>query len=89
VSFDIDSTCCFPTSLAIARQAINWFPKVHPFLNLNVDTHFGLKVPSYNKRGVLTQKYTPLYKIPHYYFSSVIGMEGLLMFVFFPVLYTE
>jgi hypothetical protein len=89
VSFDIDSTCCFPTSLAIARQGINWFPKVHPFLNLDADIHFGLKVPSYNKRGILTQKYAPLHKIPHYCFGSIIGMEGLLMFVFFPALHVE
>src|SRR5205085_9745685 len=40
VSFDIDSTCCFPTSLAIACQGIKWFPKVHPFLNLSADIHF-------------------------------------------------
>ena len=89
VSFDIDSTCCFPTSLAIARQGINWFPKVHPFLNLSADIHFGLKVPSYNKRGVLTRKFAPLHKIPHYCFGSVIGMEGLLIFVFFPALHAE
>jgi len=89
VSFDIDSTCCFPTSLAVACQGINWFPKVHPFLNLDADIHFGLKVPSYNQRGVLTQKYVPLHKIPHYCFGSVIGMESLLMFVFFPALHTE
>jgi hypothetical protein len=89
VSFDIDSTCCFPTSLAIARQGINWFPKVHPFLNLSADIHFGLKVPSYNNRGVLTRKFAPLHKIPHYCFGSVIGMEGLLIFVFFPALHAE
>jgi hypothetical protein len=62
---------------------------VHPFLNLDADIHFGLKVPSYNKRGVLTQKYAPLHKIPHYCFGSVIGMESLLMFVFFPALHLE
>ncbi|KAH6665074.1 hypothetical protein B0J14DRAFT_680787, partial [Halenospora varia] len=89
LSFDINSTYCFPTSLAIARKGINWFPKVHPFLNLDADIHFGLRVPLYNKRGVLTQKYVPLYKIPHYCFGSISGMEGLLIFVFFPALYAD
>ena len=89
VSFDIDSTCCFLTSLAIVRQSINWFPKVHPFLNLDADIHFGLRVPLYNKYGVLTQKYAPLYKIPYYCFGSVISMESLLMFVFFFALHAE
>jgi hypothetical protein len=89
VSFDIDSTCCFPTSLAVARQGINWFPKAHSFLNLNADIHFGLRVPSYNKRGVLTQRYEPLHKIPHYCFGSLIGMETILLFIFFPGLHIE
>jgi hypothetical protein len=89
VSFDIDSTCCFPTSLAVARQGINWFPKPHPFLNLAADIHFGLRVLSYNKRRVLTRKYKPLHKIPYYCFSSLIGMETILIFIFFPTLYIE
>jgi hypothetical protein len=25
-TFDVDSLCCFPSSLGIARQGINWFP---------------------------------------------------------------
>ncbi|KFZ11857.1 hypothetical protein V501_04537 [Pseudogymnoascus sp. VKM F-4519 (FW-2642)] len=30
VTFDIDSICCFPTSLAASRRGINWYPKVVP-----------------------------------------------------------
>jgi hypothetical protein len=86
VTFDIDSTCCFPTSLAFARGGINWLPKAHPILNLTADIHFGLPVPTYNAHGVLTQKYTPLYKIPHYCFGTVIGMDSLSILVFFPAL---
>jgi hypothetical protein len=89
VLFDIDSTCCFPTNLAIARQGINWFSKAHPFLNLHADIHFGLRVPSYSKRGILTQRYEPLHKIPHYCFGSLIGMETMLLFIFFPGLHTD
>ena len=89
ISFDIDSTCCFPTSLAVARQGISWFPKVHPFLNLAADIHFGLSVPSYSKRGVVTPKYEPLHRIPHYCFGSLMGMETLLLFIFFPGLHLE
>lgn len=68
-AFDIDSTCCFPTSLAVARKGIYWYPGAHPILNLSADIHFGLRVPSYNQRGVLTQKYTPIHKITHYCFG--------------------
>lgn len=87
ISFDIDSTCCFPISLGIASQGMNWFPKVHPFLNLHADIHFSLKVPWINATGVLTERYTPLHQIPHYCFGSLIGLESLLLFVFFPALH--
>jgi hypothetical protein len=89
VSFDIDSTCCFPNSLGVARLGINWFPKGHAFLNLTADIHFGLKVPVYNKRGVLTDKYAPLHKIPHYCFGTVLGMETLSIYIFFPGLHCD
>lgn len=89
VTFDIDSTCCFPTSLAFARRGINWMPKAHPILNLAADIHFGLQVPVYNGRDVLTQKYTPLHKIPHYCFGTVVGMDSLSILIFFPALHLE
>lgn len=89
VTFDIDSTCCFPTSLAFARLGINWLPKAHSILNLASDIHFGLRVPVYNSRGVLTQKYTPLHKVPHYCFGTLIGMDSVSILVFFPALHLE
>jgi len=89
VTFDIDSICCFPSSLGIARRGINWFPKAHPILNITADIHFGLKVPIYNSRGALSEKYVPFHKIPHYCFGTIIGMETLFMFIFFPVLHLE
>lgn len=89
ITFDIDSTCCFPTSLAFARRGINWMPKAHPILNLTADIHFGLRVPVYNDRGVLTQKYTPLHKIPHYCFGTAVGMDPLSILIFFPALHLE
>ncbi|KAK7178038.1 hypothetical protein PSPO01_15917 [Paraphaeosphaeria sporulosa] len=35
--FDIDSVCCFPSSLAFARNGIDWHPRVHPILLLRMD----------------------------------------------------
>ncbi len=89
ITFDIDSTCCFPTSLGFARRGINWMPRAHPILNLAADIHFRLRIPVYNTRGVLTQKYTPLYKIPHYCFSTMVGMDSLCILIFFPALHLE
>jgi hypothetical protein len=64
-------------------------PRAHPILNLAADIHFGLRVPVYNARGALTQKYTPLHKIPHYCFSTAIGMDSLSILIFFPALHLE
>ncbi|KAF5879002.1 uncharacterized protein Bfra_001175 [Botrytis fragariae] len=89
ITFDIDSTCCFPSSLAFAKCGINWLPKAHAIFNIKSDIHFGLRMPKYNDHGILTREYTPLHKIPHYCFGSVIGIETLYVFIFFPNLHLE
>ena len=89
VTYDIDSTCCFPTSLAVARHGIHYFPKAHSILNLNTDIHFGLKVSGLTSRGAPSKRYAPLHKIPHYCFGTLIGMEEMLLFIFFPALHAE
>jgi len=89
VSFDIDSMCCFPTSLGVASRGIKWFPKVHSPLNLVADIHFGLRVFHYNRRGEISSQYAPLHKSPHYCFGTMIGMESVAILIFFPRLYQE
>lgn len=89
VTFDIDSLCCFPSSLAIARQGINWFPRSHAFLNFSQDIHFSLTVRAYNNRDDLVTRNLPLHTIPHYCFGTVIGMETLFIYMFFPELRLE
>ena len=90
VTFDIDSICCFPSSLGFARNGINWYPKVQPALNLVADIHFSLSVSEYNERGALTARNVPLHKIPHYCFGTVAGsILGFQLFVFFPELHLE
>jgi hypothetical protein len=59
-------------------------PKAYIILNLAADIYFGLRVLVYNNRGVLIYKYTPLYKIPHYYFSTMVGIDSLSILIFFP-----
>ena len=86
VSFDIDSTCCFPQSLGFARRGIEWFPKAHPVLNLTGDIHFGLKVPGSTIKDNPSLRYVPLHKISHYSFGRVVGKSDLLMLFFFPAL---
>ncbi|PVH90783.1 hypothetical protein DM02DRAFT_664675, partial [Periconia macrospinosa] len=84
------SVCCFPSSLAFARNGIDWHPRAHPILNLNADIHFSLTVSAYNSRGDLATRHLPLHKIPHYCFGSVAGStKSLLLFIFFPELHLE
>jgi hypothetical protein len=64
-------------------------PRAHPILNLAADIHFRLRILVYNTRGVLTQKYTPLYKIPHYCFSTIVSMDSLYILIFFLALHLE
>ncbi|KAH7344244.1 hypothetical protein BKA66DRAFT_555043 [Pyrenochaeta sp. MPI-SDFR-AT-0127] len=88
-TFDIDSLCCFPSSLGVARLGINWLPRSHSFLNLAADIHFSLSVSAYDKRNEVTQRNVPLHKIPHYCFGSVVGLESLFIYIFFPSLRLE
>lgn len=88
-TFDIDSTCCFPTSLGFARHGIHWLPKVHAYLNLKADIHFGLRVPGYTSNGKASLRYVPLHKVPHYCLGTLIGMSELQLFIFFPALHEE
>jgi hypothetical protein len=88
-SFDIDSLCCFPSSLGIARKGIAWFPRCHAFLNFTADVHFSLPVKAYNASGDLTIHNVPLHKIPHSCFGTLEGMDGVFIYVFFPCLRLE
>lgn len=64
-------------------------PKVYSIFNLAANIYFGLRIPVYNKRDVLAQKYTPLYKIPYYYFSTIVNINPLSIFIFFLTLYLK
>ncbi|KAF2623615.1 hypothetical protein BU25DRAFT_451327, partial [Macroventuria anomochaeta] len=86
-TFDIDSLCCFPSSLGFARQGIHWLPNASTVLNLSHNIHFSLKVPTYNPKGELCQTDQPLHKIPHYYFGTAIGIESVQIYIFFPELH--
>jgi hypothetical protein len=64
-------------------------PRAYPILNLVANIYFSLRVLVYSTYRVLIQKYTPLYKIPHYCFSTVIRMDSLLILIFFLALHLE
>jgi hypothetical protein len=73
MTFNVDSVCCFPSSLAFARQGIEWYPPAYTTLNLKADIHFGLTVRAYNSRDELTIITVLMHEILHYYFRAVAG----------------
>ncbi|KAI8931113.1 hypothetical protein NX059_012123 [Plenodomus lindquistii] len=85
-TFDVDSLCCFPSSLGFARQGIHWYPGSHAFLNLSQDIHFGLPEASFDRNGEVVTTHVPLHKIPHCCFGTAVGMESLGIFILFPEL---
>ena len=42
VTYDIDSLCLFPTSLAVAHKGLFWQPTPHSILNIATNVHFTL-----------------------------------------------
>ena len=89
IMFNINSVCCFFNSLKITYYRINQFYKAYFIFNIIADIYFGLKVLIYNSKGVLFKKYILLYKIPYYYFSTIIGIKILFIFIFFLALYLK
>lgn len=84
VSFDIDSICCFPTSLGVARLGIQWYPKQYQPLSLKGSVHLGLKTLAYRGDGRLATEFRPLHQVRHYCFGHLVGASGVLIYIFFP-----
>jgi hypothetical protein len=86
VSFDIDSTCCFPSSLAVARGGIRVHATVNEAANLTASNHFAIRTSRLNARHELEVASVPLFQVPHYSFGTPIGLDEMEMFIFFPSL---
>jgi hypothetical protein len=84
VSFDINSTICFPTSLAMAKQGIFMYNTYNGNLSLKGSIHFATMAADYNSKGKEIQKLVPLHLLPSYCFGTVNGADGMLLHVFFP-----
>jgi len=86
-TYDIDSLCCFPSSLGFARQGIHWLPNQNAANNITHDIHFSLPVPKWDEHHArFREQATPIHKISHYCLGTVIGMESLQVLIFFPEL---
>ncbi|KAH7191241.1 hypothetical protein DER44DRAFT_815737 [Fusarium oxysporum] len=91
-TYDVDSICSFPSSLAVARLGIQWYPQPHVIFNLTDDVHISIDIPNEGfhlnnpqPRGNCQQR-RPLHHIPNYCFGRVQGLIDTFIWVFFPAL---
>jgi len=90
ISFDIDSITGFPTSLAVAKQGIRWFPTQMPVSDLQSGLHLSPRqVQYFDATGKRHQVHRPVHQVPHYTFGRLIGFEDISLYFLFPHLYRE
>ena len=61
MSFNIDSTCCFPLSLVVARCSIHVHAIVNEVANLHISNHFAIPTLRVNERLDLEEVYISLH----------------------------
>ena len=87
VSFDVDSTCCFPSSLAIATQGILAYATVNKAANLAASVHFAICDSTIDADAAeVVVDSVPLHLVPHYAFGQMVGLPDVLIYIFFPML---
>src|SRR5208282_4777236 len=84
VTYDIDSLCLFPTSLAVAHKGLFWQPVSHGTLNIATNIHFTLPADFYNAHKELKHGPRSLHQIVHTCLGVVSGFEDLRLYAFFP-----
>lgn len=90
VHFDMDSVTGFPSSLAVAKQGVRWFPTQMPVSDLQSDLHLRSRPVSYlDTAGKMHHVRRPVHKIPHYTLGRLIGFEEVSLYLLFPHLYRE
>lgn len=89
VSFDVDSTCCFPSSLGVAAQGILAHATVNKAANLTASVHFAICDPTIDNNNEVVVDSVPLHLVPHYAFGQMVGLPDVVVYVFFPSLRRE
>ena len=85
-SIDVDSTCCFPSSLAIASQGILAYSTVNKAADLAASIHFAICNSTINFNNEFVADGVPLHLVPHYAFEQMVGLPDMLIYIFFPLL---
>ncbi|KAH6960098.1 hypothetical protein BKA56DRAFT_190504 [Ilyonectria sp. MPI-CAGE-AT-0026] len=91
-TYDIDSICSFPSSLAVAKLGIQWYPQPYVIFNHTDDVHLSIDIPSNtfyqnNSHSQGThQRRRPLHHVPNYCLGRIQGLIDTFIWVFFPAL---
>jgi hypothetical protein len=91
-TYDINSICSFPSSLAIAKLGIQWYPQPFAIFNHTDDVHLKIDIPcnSFTQTNYHSQesfqRRRPLHHMPNYYFGRIQGLIDTFIWVFFPAL---
>ncbi|KAH7248193.1 hypothetical protein B0J15DRAFT_596508 [Fusarium solani] len=91
-TYDLDSICSFPSSLAVAKLGIQWYPQPYVIFNHTDDVHLSIDIPSstfYQNNSYpqgTHQRRRPLHHIPNYCFGRIQGLIDTFIWVFFPAL---
>ncbi|KAF9776909.1 hypothetical protein IL306_004841 [Fusarium sp. DS 682] len=91
-TYDIDSICSFPTSFAVAKLGIQWYPQPHAIFNHTDDVHFSIDIPDngFTRANCgLQESFSPrrpLHHVPNYCFGRIQGLIDTFIWVFFPAL---
>ncbi|EWY79585.1 hypothetical protein FOYG_17279 [Fusarium oxysporum NRRL 32931] len=91
-TYDVDSICSFPSSLAVAKLGIQWYPQPYAIFNHIDNVHLSIDIPSNtfyqnNSHSQGThQRRRPLHHVPNYCLGRIQGLIDTFIWVFFPAL---
>ncbi|KAH7111539.1 hypothetical protein EDB81DRAFT_768468 [Dactylonectria macrodidyma] len=85
-TYDIDSICSFPSSLAVAKLGIQWYPQAYAIFNHTDDVHLSIDIPSNAQSQETHHQRRPLHHIRNYCLGRIQGLIDTFIWVFFPAL---
>ncbi|CAG9952093.1 unnamed protein product [Clonostachys rosea f. rosea IK726] len=85
-TYDIDSICAFPRSLAVAKHGIKWHSAVTIAYSQTEDLHLSLPLPA---EGSSEPVMRPMHEIPNYCFGEILTLPSTYIWLFFPALARE
>jgi hypothetical protein len=78
-TYDIDSICSFPTSFAVAKLGIQWYPQPHAIFNHTDDVHFSIDIPDngFTRANCgLRESFSPRRPLHHVQIIALGGSKG-------------